>query len=212
MTLRLVLTGLTLALMVRATSTRTSFSSGTPTAYGPRPLTMRTVSGLCSRDRRGPQLSRLYKYYATITWTVHDRLLENFIHRPTLNTVKNDVPVKISKIAINQRERLRSDNGKFVFECTALSMRKSPRQPSRLVPSSRTPARATPSASLAGPRAAMAASSTSYPSPSSPTCAGAIIERCLTRPSTPSGAPADSNAVDRGYTKAPAGTCQTLLT
>ncbi|KAH7950068.1 hypothetical protein HPB49_019305 [Dermacentor silvarum] len=99
---------------------------------------------------RCQQLSRLYKDYATITWTVHDRLLENFINRPTLSTVKNDVPVKISKIAINQRERLRSDNGKFVFDCTALSTRRSPRQPSRLVPSSRTRARATPSASLAG--------------------------------------------------------------
>ncbi|KAH7965268.1 hypothetical protein HPB49_005784 [Dermacentor silvarum] len=68
--------------------------------------------------RRGPQLSRPYKYYATITWTVHDRLLENFINRPTLSTVKNDVPVKVSKIAINQRERLRSDNGKFVTKAT----------------------------------------------------------------------------------------------
>ncbi|KAH7953024.1 hypothetical protein HPB49_003667 [Dermacentor silvarum] len=114
---------------------------------------------------RCPQLSRLYKYYATITWIVHDRLLENFINRPTLSTVKNDVPVKISKIAINQRERLRSDNGKFVFECTALSTRRSPRQPSRLVPSSRTRARATSSASLAGPRAARAATSSYHPSP-----------------------------------------------
>ncbi|KAH7950140.1 hypothetical protein HPB49_019955 [Dermacentor silvarum] len=156
MALRIVLTGLTLALMVRATSTRTSFGSGTPAAYGPRPLTMWTVSGLCSRDRSigrpGPQLSRLYKYYATIPWTVHDRLLENSINRPTLSTVKNDVPVKVSKIAINQLERLPSDNGKFVFQCTTLSTRRSPRQPSHLVPSSRTPARATPSASLAGPR------------------------------------------------------------
>ncbi|KAH7959580.1 hypothetical protein HPB49_012142 [Dermacentor silvarum] len=70
------------------------------------------------RARSRTLLSRLYKYYATITWTVHDRLLENFINRPTLNTVKNDVPVKISKIAINQRERLRSDNGKFVTKAT----------------------------------------------------------------------------------------------
>ncbi|KAH7954928.1 hypothetical protein HPB49_022881 [Dermacentor silvarum] len=77
----------------------------------------------CSILESCSALSRLYKYYATITWTVHDRLLENFINRPTLSTVKNDVPVKISKIAINQRERLRSDNGKFVFECTALSTR-----------------------------------------------------------------------------------------
>ncbi|KAH7940917.1 hypothetical protein HPB49_008065 [Dermacentor silvarum] len=114
---------------------------------------------------RGPQLSRLYKYYATITWTVHDRLLKNLIDRSTLSTVKNDGPVKVFKIAINQLERLRSDNGKFVFECTALSTRRSPRQPSRLVPCSRTPARATPSVSLAGPRAARAATSTSHPSP-----------------------------------------------
>ncbi|KAH7960251.1 hypothetical protein HPB49_018221 [Dermacentor silvarum] len=113
----------------------------------------------------GPQLSRLYKYYATITWTVHDRLLKNLIDRSTLSTVNNDGPVKVFKIAINQLERLRSDNGKFVFECTVLSTRRSPRQPSRLVPCSRTPARATPSASLAGPRAARAATSTSHPSP-----------------------------------------------
>ncbi|KAH7937441.1 hypothetical protein HPB49_012442 [Dermacentor silvarum] len=102
-------------------------------------------------------LSRLYKDYATITWTIHGSLLENFIDRSTLSTVKNDVPVKVSKIAINQLDTLLSDNDKLVFQCTALSMRKSPRQPSRLVPSSRTPARATRSASLAGPRAARAA-------------------------------------------------------
>ncbi|KAH7936988.1 hypothetical protein HPB49_006991 [Dermacentor silvarum] len=110
-------------------------------------------------------LSRLYKDYATITWTINGRLLKNLIDRSTLSTVKNDGPVKVSKIAINQLERLRSDNGKFVFECTALSTCRSPRQPSRLVPSSRTRARATPSASLAGPRAARAATSTSHPSP-----------------------------------------------
>ncbi|KAH7958956.1 hypothetical protein HPB49_006952 [Dermacentor silvarum] len=98
-------------------------------------------------------LSRLYKDYTTITWTINGRLLKNLIDRSTLSTVKNDVPVKVSKIAINQLERLPSDNGKLVFQCTALSMRKSPRQPSHLVPSSRTPARATPSAILAGPRA-----------------------------------------------------------
>ncbi|KAH7937465.1 hypothetical protein HPB49_012614 [Dermacentor silvarum] len=102
-------------------------------------------------------LSRLYKDYATITWTINGRLLKNLIDRSTLSTVKNDGPVKVSKIAINQLERLRSDNGKFVFECTALSTCRSPRQPSRLVPSSRTRARATRSASLAGPRAARAA-------------------------------------------------------
>ncbi|KAH7967013.1 hypothetical protein HPB49_021329 [Dermacentor silvarum] len=113
----------------------------------------------------GRQLSRLYKYYATIPWTVHDCLLENSINRPTLSTVKNDVPVKVHKIAINQLERLPSDNGKFVFQCTTLSTRRSPRQPSHLVPSSRTPARTTPSASLAGPREARAATPTSYPSP-----------------------------------------------
>ncbi|KAH7985928.1 hypothetical protein HPB49_026214 [Dermacentor silvarum] len=119
----------------------------------------------CSILESCSALSRLYKYYATITWTVHDRLLKNLIDRSTLSTVKNDGPVKVFKIAINQLERLRSDNGKFVFECTALSTRRSPRQPSRLVPCSRTPARATPSASLAGPRAARAATSTSHPSP-----------------------------------------------
>ncbi|KAH7965717.1 hypothetical protein HPB49_010034 [Dermacentor silvarum] len=108
----------------------------------------------CSILESCSALSRLYKDYATITWTVHDRLLENFNNRPTLSTVKNDVPVKVSKIAINQLERLRSDNGKFVFECMALSRCRSPRQPSRLVPFSRTHARATPSASLAGPRGA----------------------------------------------------------
>ncbi|KAL1487312.1 hypothetical protein MTO96_008095 [Rhipicephalus appendiculatus] len=37
-----------------------------------------------------------------------------------MSTVKNDVPVKVSKITITQLERLPSDNGKFVFECTAL--------------------------------------------------------------------------------------------
>ncbi|KAH7949939.1 hypothetical protein HPB49_017334 [Dermacentor silvarum] len=108
---------------------------------------------------------RLYKDYATITWTINGRLLKNLIDRSTLSTVKNDGPVKVSKIAINQLERLRSDNGKFVFECTALSTCRSPRQPSRLVPSSRTRARATPSASLAGPREARAATPTSYPIP-----------------------------------------------
>ncbi|KAH7960861.1 hypothetical protein HPB49_024073 [Dermacentor silvarum] len=97
--------------------------------------------------------------------TINGHLLKNLIDRSTLSTVKNDVPVKVSKIAINQLERLPSDNGKLVFQCTALSMRKTPRHPSRLVPSSRTPSRATPSASLAGPRAARAATSTSYPSP-----------------------------------------------
>ncbi|KAH7966799.1 hypothetical protein HPB49_019605 [Dermacentor silvarum] len=110
-------------------------------------------------------LSRLYKDYATITWTVNGHLLKNLIDRSTLSTVKNDGPVKVSKIVINQLESLPSDNGKFIFECTALSTRRSPRQPSRLVPSSRTPARAMPSASLAGPRAARAATSTSYPIP-----------------------------------------------
>ncbi|KAH7985036.1 hypothetical protein HPB49_026638 [Dermacentor silvarum] len=114
---------------------------------------------------RGPQLSRLYKDYATITWTVNGHQLKNLIDRSTLSTVKNDGPVKVSKIAINQLESLPSDNGKFIFECTALSTRRSPRQPSRLVPSSRTPARAMPSASLAGPRAARATTSTSYPIP-----------------------------------------------
>ncbi|KAH7933196.1 hypothetical protein HPB49_010178 [Dermacentor silvarum] len=89
--------------------------------------------------------SALSRLYATITWTVNGRLLKNLIDRSTLSTVKNDGPVKVSKIAIKQLERLRSDNGKFVFECTALSTRRSPRRPSRLVPSSRTPARATPS-------------------------------------------------------------------
>ncbi|KAH7965358.1 hypothetical protein HPB49_006409 [Dermacentor silvarum] len=119
----------------------------------------------CSILESCSALSRLYKDYATITWTVTGHLLKNLIDRSTLSTLKNDGPVKVSKIAINQLERLRSDNGKFVFECTALSKRRSPRQPSRLVPSSRTPARATPSASLAGPRAARAATSPSYPSP-----------------------------------------------
>lgn len=61
-----------------------------------------------------------YKEYASISWTVNGRPLENFIDRSTLSTVKNDVPVKISKITITQLERLPSDNGKFVFECTAL--------------------------------------------------------------------------------------------
>ncbi|KAH7965585.1 hypothetical protein HPB49_008782 [Dermacentor silvarum] len=64
--------------------------------------------------------------------TINSRLLKNLIDRSTLSTVKNDGPVKVSKIAINQLERLRSNNGKFVFECTALSTRRSPRQPSRL--------------------------------------------------------------------------------
>lgn len=61
-----------------------------------------------------------FKDYASITWTVNGRPLENFIDRSTLTTTKNDVPVKVSKITINQLERLPSDNGKFVFECTAL--------------------------------------------------------------------------------------------
>lgn len=61
-----------------------------------------------------------FKEYATISWTVNGRPLENFIDRSTLSTVKNDVPVKVSKITINQLERLPSENGKFVFECTAL--------------------------------------------------------------------------------------------
>ncbi|KAH7938477.1 hypothetical protein HPB49_024110 [Dermacentor silvarum] len=43
---------------------------------------------------------------------------------PAHRTVKNDGPVKVSKIAINQLERLPSDNGKLVFQCTAISMRK----------------------------------------------------------------------------------------
>ncbi|KAH7966892.1 hypothetical protein HPB49_020349 [Dermacentor silvarum] len=63
-------------------------------------------------------LSRLYKDYATITWTVTGHLLKNLIDRSTLSTVKNDGPVKVSKIAINQLERLRSDNGKFVTKAT----------------------------------------------------------------------------------------------
>ncbi|KAH7959262.1 hypothetical protein HPB49_009690 [Dermacentor silvarum] len=70
-----------------------------------------------------PMLSRLYKDYARITWTVNGHLLKNLIDRSTLSTVKNDVSVKVSKIAINQLERLPSDNDKFVFECTALSTR-----------------------------------------------------------------------------------------
>ncbi|KAH7965584.1 hypothetical protein HPB49_008781 [Dermacentor silvarum] len=117
---RLVLTGLTLARMVQANFTRTSFGSETPAAYCPRPLTIRTVSGLCSRDHStgGPQHSRLYKDYATITWTVNGRLIENFIDRSTLSTVKDDVSVKVSKIGINQLERLPSDNGKFVTKAT----------------------------------------------------------------------------------------------
>lgn len=61
-----------------------------------------------------------YKEYASISWTVNGRPLENFIDRSTMSTVKNDVPVKISKITITQLERLPSDNGKFIFECTAL--------------------------------------------------------------------------------------------
>lgn len=61
-----------------------------------------------------------FKDYASITWTVNGRPLENFIDRSTLTTTKNDVPVKVSKITINQLERLPSDNGKFIFECTAL--------------------------------------------------------------------------------------------
>ncbi|KAH7974045.1 hypothetical protein HPB49_008829 [Dermacentor silvarum] len=60
----------------------------------------------------------LYKDYATITWTVNGRLLKNLIDRSTLSTVKNDGPVKVSKIAINQLERLRSDNGKFIIKAT----------------------------------------------------------------------------------------------
>ncbi|KAH7949633.1 hypothetical protein HPB49_013066 [Dermacentor silvarum] len=46
--------------------------------------------------------------------------MKNFIDRSTLSTVKNNVPIKVSKIAINQLERLLSNNGKLVFECTAL--------------------------------------------------------------------------------------------
>lgn len=61
-----------------------------------------------------------YKEYASISWTVNGRPLENFIDRSTMTTVKNDLPVKVSKITITQLERLPSDNGKFVFECTAL--------------------------------------------------------------------------------------------
>ncbi|KAH7966412.1 hypothetical protein HPB49_016107 [Dermacentor silvarum] len=61
-----------------------------------------------------------YKDNASITWTVNGHPLENFIDRYTLSTVRNNIPVKVSKIAINQLERLPSDNGKFVFECTAL--------------------------------------------------------------------------------------------
>ncbi|KAH7965460.1 hypothetical protein HPB49_008224 [Dermacentor silvarum] len=86
----------------------------------------------CSILESCSALSRLYKYYATIPWTVHDRLLENSINRPTLSTVKNDVPVKVSKIAINQLERLPSDNGKFVFQCTTLSTRSEGRYPYKL--------------------------------------------------------------------------------
>ncbi|KAH7953058.1 hypothetical protein HPB49_004207 [Dermacentor silvarum] len=145
-----------------ATTSFTSYLHG-------RKVFLRPQGGFVLTTLRPAQLmsalSRLYKDYATITWTVKGRLLKNLIDRSTLSTVKNDGPVKVSKIAINQLERLRSDNGKFIFECTALSTRRPPRQPSRLVPSSRTPARATPSASLAGPRAARAATSTSYPSP-----------------------------------------------
>ncbi|CAN7945198.1 unnamed protein product [Ixodes pacificus] len=61
-----------------------------------------------------------FKEYASITWTVNGRPLENFIDRSSLTTIKNEVPVKVSKITINQLERLPSDNGKFIFECTAL--------------------------------------------------------------------------------------------
>ncbi|CAN7989437.1 unnamed protein product [Ixodes hexagonus] len=61
-----------------------------------------------------------FKEYASITWTVNGRPLENFIDRSTLTTLKNEVPVKVSKITVSQLERLPSENGKFVFECTAL--------------------------------------------------------------------------------------------
>ncbi|KAH7974133.1 hypothetical protein HPB49_010280 [Dermacentor silvarum] len=65
----------------------------------------------CSILESCSALSRLYKDFATITWTVIGRLLENFIDRSTLSTAKNDVSVNVSKIAINQLERLPSDNG-----------------------------------------------------------------------------------------------------
>ncbi|KAH7959656.1 hypothetical protein HPB49_012800 [Dermacentor silvarum] len=141
---RLALTGLTLALMVQATFTRTSF------------VRLRDAGGLrltaaydVDRERallEGPfhrvpvqqlsltshindpapclilascsALSRLYKDYATITWTVNGRLLKNLIDRSALSTVRNDGPVKVSKIAINQLDTLPSDNGKFVTKAT----------------------------------------------------------------------------------------------
>ncbi|XP_064475905.1 uncharacterized protein LOC135389803 [Ornithodoros turicata] len=61
-----------------------------------------------------------FREYASITWTVNGRPLENYIDRSTTTTVKNDIPVKVSKIVIDQLERLPSENGKFIFECTAL--------------------------------------------------------------------------------------------
>ncbi|KAH7950020.1 hypothetical protein HPB49_018596 [Dermacentor silvarum] len=84
----------------------------------------------CSILESCSALSRLYKDYAiiTITWTVNGRLLKNLIDRSTLSTLKNHGPVKVSKIAINQLERLSSDNGKFatialrsIFEDTCTS-------------------------------------------------------------------------------------------
>ncbi|KAH7937950.1 hypothetical protein HPB49_017994 [Dermacentor silvarum] len=65
----------------------------------------------CSILESCSALSRLYKDFTTITWTVIGRLLENLIDRSTLSTAKNDVSVNVSKIAINQLERLPSDNG-----------------------------------------------------------------------------------------------------
>ncbi|KAH7959744.1 hypothetical protein HPB49_013473 [Dermacentor silvarum] len=181
MALRLVLTGLTLAPMVRTTFTRTCSGSGTPVALRPTaPHGADRQRALLEGTFHRAPLSRLHKDYARITWTVNGHLLKNLIDRSTLSTVKNDVSVKVSKIAINQLERLPSDNGKFVFECTALSTRRSPRQPSPLVPSSRTPARATPSAILAGPRAASAASSTSHPCDYSEQCVFAQLNGVCT--------------------------------
>ncbi|XP_064475904.1 uncharacterized protein LOC135389802 [Ornithodoros turicata] len=61
-----------------------------------------------------------FREYATISWTVNGHALEDFIDRSTTVVVKNEIPVKVSKIVINQLERLPSETGKFIFECTAL--------------------------------------------------------------------------------------------
>ncbi|KAH7945585.1 hypothetical protein HPB49_013227 [Dermacentor silvarum] len=119
MALRLALTGLTLALMDvdrkqallegpfhRAPVQQLSLTSPT---NDPAPC---SILASCSA------LSRLYKDYATITWTVNGRLLENFINRSTLSTVKKDVSVNVSKIAINHLEQLASAHGKFVTKAT----------------------------------------------------------------------------------------------